>query len=246
MQVICGINPILEIFHSHPAMLEKVIVAGGRGGQELREILKLASEYGVPVEVSGREKLERLAPRQVHQGILGLCRDYGYATVDEVIDCRQKEAKHNLVVILDHVTDPQNLGSIIRAAHCCGANGIIIPQNRAASITGSVVKASAGAAYLLPTAMVVNLVRTIDYLKKKGFWIFGAEGASDLDIYSPDYEGDVGLIMGSEGEGIRPLVRKTCDFLISIPMRGQMASLNVAVATGVILCEIFRKWGKGA
>lgn len=246
MQVICGINPVLEVFHSHPAMLEKVIVAEGRGGQEVQKIVKLAADHGVPVELCGREKVDKLALRQVHQGILGLCREHAYATVDDVIASRREGAKYDLVILLDSVTDPQNLGSIIRTAHCCGANGIIIPQNRAASVTASVAKASAGASYLLPTAMVVNLVRTIEYLKKKGFWIYGAEAATDCDIYSLDYEGPIGLVMGSEGQGIRPLVRKTCDYLISIPMRGQIASLNVAVATGVILCEIIRKWRKGA
>ncbi len=246
MQVICGINPLREIVLSQPAMLEKLIVAEGRGGTEVQKILKLASEQGVPVEVCGREQVEKLAPRLVHQGIVGLCREYVYAELDEVIANRHRESKYDLVVIVDSVTDPQNLGSIIRTAHCCGANGVIIPENRAASVTAAVAKASAGAAYLLPTAMVVNLVRAIEYLKEKGFWIYGADAASETDVHSPDYEGHVGLVMGSEGRGIRPLIRKKCDFLISIPMRGQIASLNVSVAAGVILYEILRKWGKGA
>jgi 23S rRNA (guanosine2251-2'-O)-methyltransferase len=246
MQVICGINPLLEIFLSHPAMLEKLVVAEGRGGAEVRRILKLACEQGIPVEVCAREKVEKLAPRLVHQGIVGLCREHFYADVDEVIANRRKDAKYDLVVILDGITDPQNLGAIIRTAHCCGANGVIIPENRAVAVTASVAKASAGAAYLLPTAMVVNLVRTIEYLKTKGFWIYGADAASDLDLHTPDYEGHVGLVMGSEGRGIRPLIRKKCDFLISIPLWGRIASLNVSVATGVILYEILRKWGKGS
>ena len=150
------------------------------------------------------------------------------------------------MVLLDSVTDPQNLGSIIRTAHCCGANGVIIPENRAASVTASVAKASAGAVHYLPTAMVVNLVRTIEYLKEKGFWIYGADCGVGSDIHAPDYEGNIGLVMGSEGRGIRPLIRKKCDFLISIPMRGQVASLNVSVAAGVILYEILRKWGEGS
>jgi 23S rRNA (guanosine2251-2'-O)-methyltransferase len=246
MQMIFGINPILEIFRSHPVMLKKIIVAEGRRGGPVQEILGLAAEHGVPVEFSGREKVERLAPHQVHQGILGVCREPVHATVDDLINCPRQGAKYNLIIILDGVTDPQNLGAIIRSAHCCGANGIIIPQNRAASVTASVAKASAGAAYLLPTATVVNLVRTVEYLKEKGFWIYGADAGSEMDIYAPDYEGHIGLVMGSEGRGIRPLIKKQCDFLITIPMRGDMDSLNVAVAAGVILCEIYRKWGKGA
>ncbi len=243
MQVIYGINPLREVFFSHPEMLEKVVVADRRGGNEVRKILKLAAEHGIPVEFGGRERVENLAPRQVHQGVAGICREHAYASVDEVIAHRHEKSKYDLVVLLDSVTDPQNLGSIIRTAHCCGANGVIIPGNRAASVTASVAKASAGAVQYLPTAMVVNLVRTIEYLKERGFWIYGADAVARMDIQTPDYEGNIALVMGSEGRGIRPLIRKKCDFLISIPMRGQVASLNVSVAAGVILFEILRKWG---
>ncbi len=157
-----------------------------------------------------------------------------------------KGSRYSLVILLDSITDPQNLGSIIRTAHCCGANGVIIPENRSASVTASVAKASAGAVYCLPTAMVVNMVRTIEYLKEKGFWIYGAAAESEVSIHAPDYEGDIGLVLGSEGKGIRPLIRRKCDFLISIPMRGQVASLNVSVAAGIIIHEIFRKRGDGS
>jgi 23S rRNA (guanosine2251-2'-O)-methyltransferase len=243
VQVIYGINPLREVFFSHPEMLEKVVVADRRGGNEVRKILKLAAEHGIPVEFGGRERVENLAPRQVHQGIAGICREHAYVSVDEVIAHRHEKSKYDLVVLLDSVTDPQNLGSIIRTAHCCGANGVIIPGNRAASVTASVAKVSAGAVQYLPTAMVVNLVRTIEYLKERGFWIYGADAVARMDIRAPDYEGNIALVMGSEGRGIRPLIRKKCDFLISIPMRGQVASLNVSVAAGVILFEILRKWG---
>jgi len=243
VQVIYGINPLLEVLLSHPAMLEKIVVADGRGGGEVRKILNIASEHGIPVEFGGRERLEKLAPRQVHQGVAAICRARAYVTVDEVIAHRHTRSKYDLVVLLDSVTDPQNLGSIIRTAHCCGANGVIIPENRAASITASVTKASAGAAHYLPTAMVVNLVRTIEYLKERGFWIYGADAEAQMSIRVPDYEGNIALVMGSEGRGIRPLIRKKCDFLIAIPLRGQVSSLNVSVAAGVILFEILGKWG---
>jgi 23S rRNA (guanosine2251-2'-O)-methyltransferase len=246
MQVIYGINPLLEIFLTYPAMLEKIVVAEGRGGEALQKIVKLASDRGVPVEFTGREKVEKLAPRRVHQGIVGLCREYAYSTVDDVLANRHRESRYNLVIILDSINDPQNLGAIIRTAHCCGANGVIIPSNRAASVTASVVKASAGAVYRIPTAMTVNLVRTIEYLKEKGFWIFGADAASGVSFHTPDYEGHIGLVLGNEGLGIRSLIRKKCDFLISIPIRGEVASLNVSAAAGVILYEVLRKWGKGS
>jgi 23S rRNA (guanosine2251-2'-O)-methyltransferase len=243
VQVIYGINPLLEALLSHPEMLEKVIVAEGRGGEGVRKILKLAAEHELPIEVGGRDRVEKLAPRRVHQGVAAICRPHTYASVDEVIENRHKSSKYDLVVLLDSVTDPQNLGSIIRTAHCCGANGVIIPENRAASVTSSVYKASAGAVEYLPTAMVVNLADTIEYLKERGFWIYGADSAAEMDIRTPDYEGNVALVMGSEGRGLRPLIRKKCDFLISIPMRGQVASLNVSVAAGVVLFEILGKWG---
>lgn len=245
MQVIYGINPLLETVLSHPAMLEKIVIVEGRGGEAVEKILRLSAEHGIAVEFCKRDRIEKLAPRQVHQGVAGLCKDFAYASVDEVIAHRHRLSRHDLVVILDSVSDPHNLGSIIRTAHCCGANGIIIPENRAASVTASVVKASAGAAQYLPTAMVVNLARTIDYLKERGFWIYGADAASEVDVGTPDYTGPVCLVMGSEGQGIRPLVRKKCDFLISVPMKGEVASLNVAVAAGIILYGILGKWERG-
>ncbi len=243
MDVIYGINPLLEALLSRPEMLQKIVVADGRRGNDVRRILQLASENGIPLEVGGRERVERLAPRRVHQGVVAVCRTHAYATVDEVIAHRHEKSKYDLVVLLDGITDPQNLGSIIRTAHCCGANGVIIPENRSASITGAVAKASAGAVEHLPTAMVVNLVGAIEYLKERGFWIYGTDAAAKTDIHSADYNGNIALVMGSEGRGIRALVRQKCDFLVSIPMRGRVASLNVSVATGVILFEILRKWG---
>ena len=241
MQVIYGVNPLLEIFHSHPAMFEKIVIAEGRERGAVQKILTLAAENGVPVEIAGRDKLEKLAPGRVHQGIVGFCREHAYATVDNVLVNRHKDSRYSLVILLDSITDPQNLGSIIRTAYCCGANGVILPENRSASVTASVAKASAGAVYCLPTAIVVNMVRTIEYLKEKGFWIYGAAAESDVSIHAPDYAGDIGLVLGSEGRGIRPLIRKKCDFLISIPIRGQVTSLNVSVAAGIIMHEIFRK-----
>jgi 23S rRNA (guanosine2251-2'-O)-methyltransferase len=246
MQVIYGINPLLEILHTHPMMLGKIIIAEGRGGEALLKIMKLASDHGIPVEFTGREKVEKLAPRQVHQGIIGLCREHAYVTVDDVLANRHKKSRYSLVIILDSINDPQNLGAIIRTAHCCGANGVIIPSNRAASVTASAAKASAGAVYRIPTAMTVNLVRTIEYLKEKGFWIYGADATSEMSFHTPDYERHIGLVLGNEGLGIRPLIRKKCDFLISIPIRGEVASLNVSAAAGVLLYEILRKWEKGS
>src|SRR3989339_695824 len=238
MQLTYGINPLIEGLLSQPPVFEKVLIARGRGGEDLRKILALAERAGIPVEYVGREAIEKLAPKSVHQGILGMGRDHDYATVEEVVANRHQENRHDLVIILDGVADPRNLGSVIRTAHCLGANGVVIPENRAASITAAAAKASAGASELLPVAKVVNLVRTIAYLKETGFWIYGADAEAGDEISSLDYDGNVALVMGSEGRGIRPLIRRNCDFLISVPMRGRVTSLNVSVATGVILFEI--------
>jgi 23S rRNA (guanosine2251-2'-O)-methyltransferase len=175
---------------------------------------------------------------------LGLCETFDYSSVDDIIANRRDDFKKNLILILDSITDPQNLGSLIRTAHCCGANGVIIPENRSASVTASVMKASAGAAHHIPVAVVVNLSNTLLYLKEKGFWIYGTDPVSGKYVSTLDYEGHIGLVMGSEGKGMRPLIKKKCDFLLSIPIMGKIDSLNVSVAAGIILYEILRAWGK--
>jgi 23S rRNA (guanosine2251-2'-O)-methyltransferase len=164
--------------------------------------------------------------------------------VDDIITNRHPDFKYNLILILDGITDPQNLGTLIRTAHCCGANGVIIPENRSASVTGTVIKASAGAANHTPIARVVNLSNAIDYLKEQGFWIYGTDPATGKDFGSFDYDGHIGLVMGSEGTGMRPLIRKKCDFRLLIPTKGKIDSLNVSVAAGIILYEILRTFGK--
>jgi 23S rRNA (guanosine2251-2'-O)-methyltransferase len=243
MQLTYGIKPLIEGLFSNPPIFEKILVARGRGGAEFRKILDIAEKKSIPVEFVGREVIEKMVPNSVHQGILGMGPDHEYATIEELISNRHPENTHDLLIILDGVADPRNLGSVIRTAHCLGANGVIIPENRAASLTASAVKASAGASELLPVAKVVNLVRTIEDLKEKGFWVYGADAESKSSLSTLDYDGNVAVVMGSEGKGIRPLVRKNCDFLVSIPMRGRVASLNISVATGVIIFEILRKWG---
>ena len=245
MELRYGINPLVEGLLFNPSVFERILIARGRGKAGLQKILRLAEKNSIPVEFIEREKMDKLAQNGVHQGILGFCRERDYSTVEEVIANRDEQNKNDLVVILDSVADPRNLGAIIRTAYCLGVNGIIIPENRAASVTPLVSKASAGASELLPVAKVVNIVRTIESLKEKGFWIYGADADAGSAVNSFDYQGNVAVVAGSEGRGIRPLVRKNCDFLISIPMRGRIASLNVSVATGVILFEILRKWGEG-
>jgi 23S rRNA (guanosine2251-2'-O)-methyltransferase len=240
MQVIYGVHPVAEALKDG-GRIEKVFLTreGGRGSA--REIVEIASRREIPVVFTDREYLNTTAGTRHHQGVICICEEYRYAGIDEILGgcASQKTA---LILILDGITDPQNLGSLIRTALCFGAAGVVIPENRAASVTPSVIKASAGAALHLPIARVVNISRTIEQLKEGGFWIYGADAGSGEGLHSPDYSNYVGLVLGSEGKGIRPLVRKKCDVLISIPMTGTIDSLNVSVAGGIILYEITRHW----
>ena len=244
MQIIYGINPVKEALSCGNSNVEKIVIASGRKKERLSEILALVAREGISLEFKDRAYIDRLAGNTFHQGIVGLCRTFTYASVDEVVAHRHVSFEKDLILILDGITDPQNLGSLIRTAHCCGANGVIIPEKRAVSVTGTVMKASAGAVQHIPVAMVVNISRTIEYLKKKGFWIYGADVVCGREICKHDFSGHIGLVMGSEGKGISPLIKRGCDFLVSIPLMGKVDSLNVSVAAGVIMYEILRKRGK--
>jgi len=241
MQVIYGINPVLETLRSKGNDIRKVIVAEGRRGGDVAKILELASARGIAVETLRREELDRRAGTAAHQGVLCLCGEFAYASLEDIVANRHPAFTGSLVLLLDGIEDPQNLGSLIRSAHCFGANGVVIPRDRAAGVTPAVIKASAGSAALIPVARVVNLTQVIDFLKEKGFWVYGADAGADTELGSARFEGNIGLVMGSEGKGIRPLVRKHCDVVLSIPLFGKVDSLNVSVAAGILLHEIRRQ-----
>lgn len=240
MQIIYGIHPVVEVLRT-VGKIEKVILLKGGKQVGVREILEITARKKIPVVFRNREYLDTKAGTSNHQGVICICGEYRYAGMDEILsDCKSR--KNALILILDGITDPQNLGSLIRTGLCFGASGVIIPENRAAAITPSVIKASAGAAMHLPVVRVINISRTIDNLKEEGFWIYGADAKHGKDLHSHDYSTHIGLVMGSEGKGIRPLVRKKCDFLVSIPMTAIIDSLNVSVSGGIILYEMTRNW----
>lgn len=241
MQIIYGINPVLETLRSKGNDIRKVIVAEGRRGGDVAKILEMASARGIAVETLRREELDRRSGTAAHQGVLCLCGEFAYASFEDIVANRHPAFSGSLVLLLDGIEDPQNLGSLIRSAHCFGANGVVIPRDRAAGITPAVIKASAGSAGLIPVARVVNLTQAIDILKEKGFWVYGADAGADTELGSARFEGNIGLVMGSEGKGIRPLVRKHCDVVLSIPLFGKVDSLNVSVAAGILLHEIRRQ-----
>jgi len=240
MQVIYGINPVLEVLRREGGDIRKIIIAEGRRGEDVKRIVELASARGVQVETLRRDVLDRQAGTAAHQGVLCLCGEFAYANLEQIVANRHPAFPASLVLLLDGIEDPQNLGSLIRTAHCFGANGVVIPRDRAAGVTPAVIKASAGAVGHIPVARVVNLSQAIEFLKEKRFWIYGTDAGADKDLGSFRFEGDIGLVMGSEGKGMRPLVRKHCDVLLSIPLFGRIDSLNVSVAAGILLHQIRR------
>jgi 23S rRNA (guanosine2251-2'-O)-methyltransferase len=240
-EVIYGINPVLEALKAERRMLNKILIAGGKQGAILQTLQQLARERGVPIQVRPKEVLTQLARTEHHQGVIGLPAESSYASFEDLLQSARSAPGYALVLILDGIKDPQNLGSLIRTAEACGAQGIIIPKDRAVRVTPAVFKASAGAAAHIPVVRVTNLASTLEELKKEGFWIVGADSKGEKSLYEMKFDMKVGLVIGSEGKGIRPLVLKKCDYTISIPMKGKVSSLNAAIAGAVILFEILRQ-----
>ncbi|HOG07708.1 MAG: 23S rRNA (guanosine(2251)-2'-O)-methyltransferase RlmB [Syntrophales bacterium] len=240
-EILYGINPVREALRHGGVDIREIWVTDGRGGAPLTEILEQARQRGIPVAYRRREELDRRSGVRSHQGLVAVGRAFAYADLEEVVANRHEAFRHGCLLILDGVLDPQNLGSLIRTAHCFGVNGVIIPENRAAAVSPAAVKASAGAAGHIPVARVVNLVQTIQLLKDRGFWIYGADTRGGRQPEELVIEGDIALVMGSEGKGIRPLVRRQLDFPLSIPLVGCLDSLNVSVAAGIILHAIMKQ-----
>jgi 23S rRNA (guanosine2251-2'-O)-methyltransferase len=207
----------------------------------LQSIIDLIRERNIPLAYTDRETLDRMVKGGLHQNIIGILQEIPYADLGEMLSRPKQEGAKALFLILDGIQDPQNLGSLIRTALGCGAHGMIIPKDRAVGITPVVIKASAGAAAHMPVARVVNIATTIDRLKKEGIWVYGASGEAKDRIYDLDLNIDLVIVIGAEGKGIRPLVRKKCDRLFSIPMKGPVSSFNASVSGGMILYEVMRQ-----
>jgi 23S rRNA (guanosine2251-2'-O)-methyltransferase len=218
--------------------LERVLVAQGAGGPRVQAVIDLARQAEIPVRFEPRASLDRLAGTAAHQGIVALGAAKQYAELDSVA-----AAQASLLVVLDGVEDPHNLGAIIRTAHAAGAAGVVIPERRAASITDVVAKAAAGALEHLPVVRVSNINRSLEDLKRRGYWIYGLDerGAEDYDRV--EYPPPTALVLGGEGKGLHEQVRRHCDVLVRIPMAGKISSLNVSVAAGIVLFEWKRRRG---
>jgi len=235
--IICGRNPVIEALKSG-ASLDTIYIDGNGGSLGL--IRKMAKEQGVVVKDADDKKLSRLSGGASHQGVVaeGACGEY--VTVEDILAVSQKKGTKPFIIICDEIEDPHNLGAIIRTAETSGADGIIIPKRRSASLNATVFKTSAGAASYVPVARVPNLAACIDTLKENGVWIYGTD-ASGSDYSETDFTGGVGLVIGSEGFGISKLIAKKCDFMIKLPMLGRINSLNASVAAGIFMYEVLRQ-----
>ena len=240
-QIIYGIHPVKEALKSSLLQFQKILIATQKPHPPLQSILDLAIKKQIPVTFTTKETLGQMAKGGVHQNIVGLIKETSYADIGEIFSRWKKDETKALFLILDGIQDPQNFGSLIRTALGCGVHGMIIPKDRAAGITPTVIKVSAGATAYMPIAQVVNIANTIDQLKKEGMWIFGATGEAKDLIYNLDLNIDLAIVIGAEGKGIRPLVKKKCDRLFSIPMEGPLSSFNVSVSGGMILYEVMRQ-----
>ena len=232
-QIICGRNPIREALRAGRP-IEKLLAASELSGSA-REIVKMAKDAGAVVQIVDRARLDQIYP--AHQGLLAYVAAVKYSSVEEMLALAKKKGEDPFLILLDGITDPHNLGAIIRSAECAGAHGVIIPERRASGLTATVAKAAAGALESMKIARVVNLNRTIDELKEKGVWIIGTsmDGENALNA---DLTGPVGLVIGSEGEGISRLTMEKCDRMLTLPMKGKIESLNASVAAGVLMYAV--------
>lgn len=239
MHTIYGINSISEALKARGRAFAWVGVAKERHDLRLQRLVEECRKQGVSVRFIDRAELDRMAGHNGHQGVVAVTSAKQYNDLDDVIEA--KRGQYSLIVVLDGVEDPHNLGAILRTADAAGANGVVIPERRAAGVTGTVTKASAGASAHLPIAKVTNIARTLEDLKSKNIWVVGLDERGSQSYDSLDYKMDCAVVLGAEGKGLHDLVAKKCDFLASIPMLGKVPSLNVSVAAGVILYEVVRQ-----
>ncbi|HEV3483690.1 MAG TPA: 23S rRNA (guanosine(2251)-2'-O)-methyltransferase RlmB [Candidatus Acidoferrales bacterium] len=218
--------------------LDRIVIARGRHGDRVEAIVRLAKSHGVPVRFEERQQVDRLAGTREHQGIAALAAAKPAIELEDLLHAKNA---HGLLVLLDGIEDPHNLGAIVRTSLAAGAQGVVIPERRAAGLSDTVERASAGALAHLPVARVKNLVRAMEEIKEAGYWLVGLDERAEKNHTEVDLKGSVGIVLGREGEGLHELTRKRCDFLVSLPTTGPVRSLNVSVAAGVMLFEAVRQ-----
>jgi 23S rRNA (guanosine2251-2'-O)-methyltransferase len=240
--LVYGINPVVEGLRGTLRAPLELLVLKGVLPPRLGEAVQLAHGRGVPVRLRDRQDLDRLAGHKHHQGAILRVAPFAYCDLEDLIGHWRNSGGPAFFLILDGVTDPHNFGAILRSADAAGCHGVIVGKDRACPVSGVVEKSASGALAHLPLAQVTNISRALEELKKEGVWIYGLAGEVDSEpLHAGDYRGHVALVAGSEGEGLRPNVRRHCDHLVAIPMRGQVPSLNVSVATAIALFEVVRQ-----
>lgn len=238
-QVIEGRNAVLEAFRSGKS-IDKLYVLDGCQDGPVRSIIREAKKHDTILQFVTKERLSQLSETGKHQGVIAMAAAYEYATVDDMLELAKSKGEDPFLILLDNIEDPHNLGAIIRTANLAGAHGVIIPKRRAVGLTATVARTSAGALNYTPVAKVTNLVKTMEELKEKGLWFVCADMDGDV-MYRVNMKGPIGLVIGNEGEGVGRLVKENCDMTASIPMKGDIDSLNASVAAGILAYEIVRQ-----
>ncbi len=239
MRIISGKNPVKEAIKNNKAF--KIYMSKHLKHKDRIELETLADKHNVKKIYVDDSELDRISETRIHQGVVVEAKDFEYSSIEDAINLAEKSGEKPFLIILDQITDVNNLGSIIRSAECAGVHGIIIPKHRSAKVNETVAKTSAGALELVNIIQVTNINRTIQELKDKGFWIYGSDMQGDKYYYDENYSTAVALVIGSEGTGISRLVRENCDIIIEIPMKGKINSLNASNAASIIMFEVMKK-----
>ena len=238
--VIEGRNAVVEALRAGVS-IDKIFIMKGETDSVLGHIASTAREKGIVVVDADRRKLDNMSRTHSHQGVIALAAVREYATVDDILNAAREKGEPPLIVVCDELSDPHNLGAILRSAECAGAHGVIIPKRRSVGLTATVAKASAGAVEYMKVARVTNISNAISELKEKGVWVYGTAAEGSIPMYQADLTVPAAIVIGNEGDGISPLVRKHCDVMVSIPMRGRISSLNASAAASVLLYEAVRQ-----
>lgn len=234
-----GRNAVLEAFRAGKT-IDKLYIQDGLRDGVINSILRDAKKRDVIVNFVAKEKLDQMSADKKHQGVMAITAAFSYAEIDDIFAKAEEKGEAPFIFILDEIEDPHNLGAIIRTANLCGAHGVIIPKRRAVGLTATVGKASAGAIHYTPVAKVTNIAKTIEELKKRGMWFACADMDGEV-MYNANLTGPIGLVIGNEGSGVSRLVKEACDYVVSIPMKGDIDSLNASVAAGVLAYEVVRQ-----
>ena len=239
-EIVEGRNAVIEALRAGRA-IDKIFIAKGDVDKTLGHIASKARDKGIVVVECDRKKLDFMSQTHAHQGVIALCAVREYCTVEDIFAVAEERGEKPFVIVCDEISDPHNLGANIRSAECAGAHGVIIPKRRSAGLTAIVDKASAGAAEHMAIARVPNIPTAIKELKDRGLWVYGTAADGQSDLWHTDFTGNVALVIGSEGDGMGRLVRESCDFIVSLPMKGQVSSLNASAAAAIVMYEVLRQ-----